>query len=138
MRGPLNVPRSPQGHPVVVQAGSSEAGKELAARTAEVVFTAQQTLPEAQAFYADLKGRLAGYGRRPEELLVMPGVFPVVGRSEQRGRARSSRRCSTCLHPEVGLALLAGYAGRLDLSSYPLDGPLPDLPETEGSKSRQH
>src|SRR5262249_2732825 len=77
VRGPLNVARSPQGHPVVVQAGSSEAGQELAARTAEIVFTAQRTLQEAQLFYADLKGRLAKYGRRAEDLKIMPGVFPV-------------------------------------------------------------
>src|SRR3954454_9044165 len=136
VRGPLTVPRSPQGHPVVVQAGSSEAGKELAARTAEVVFTAQRTLQEARAFYADLKGRLDRYGRRPEELLVMPGVFPVVGRSEGEAREKFEA-LQSLLRPDVGLELLAGYAGGADLSSFPLDGPLPDLPETEGSKSRQ-
>jgi N-acetyl-S-(2-succino)cysteine monooxygenase len=136
VRGPLTVPRSPQGHPVVVQAGSSEAGKELAARTAEVVFTAQRTLEEARAFYADLKGRLARHGRGDDELLVMPGVFPVVGRSEAEAREKFEALQSR-LHPDVGLELLARYAGGLDLSGHPLDGPFPELPETEGGKSRQ-
>ena len=136
VRGPLTVPRSPQGHPVVVQAGSSEAGKELAARTAEVVFTAQRTLEEAQAFYTDLKARLPKHGRRPEDLLVMPGVFPVVGRSQAEAEDKFTA-LQDRLHPAVGLELLANYAGGADLSGYSLDGPFPDLPETEGSKSRQ-
>ncbi|MFG3756323.1 LLM class flavin-dependent oxidoreductase, partial [Klebsiella pneumoniae] len=72
VRGPLNIPPSPQGRPVVVQAGSSEPGKELAARTAEVIFTAQQTLAEAVAFYADVKGRLAKYGRAAEDIKILP------------------------------------------------------------------
>lgn len=136
VRGPLNVPRSPQGHPVLVQAGSSEAGKELAARTAEIVFTAQQTLAEAQTFYADLKRRLAKYGRQPDDLKVMPGVFPVVGRTLGEAQDKFGQ-LQSLLHPQVGLELLANYAGGADLSGYPLDGPFPDLPETEGSKSRQ-
>jgi N-acetyl-S-(2-succino)cysteine monooxygenase len=136
VRGPLTVPRSAQGHPVVVQAGSSEAGKELAARTAEVVFTAQRTLPEAQAFYTDLKGRLAKYSRRPEELKVMPGVFPVVGRSEGEAREKF-QQLQSLLHPDVGLDLLKRLTGGIDLSTFPLDGPLPALAETELGKSRQ-
>ena len=82
--GPLNVPRSPQGHPVVVQAGSSEPGRELAAATAEVVFTAHQTLDSAAAFYADVKGRMAKFGRQPDTLKIMPGVMAVVGASDGR------------------------------------------------------
>src|SRR5690606_30634400 len=78
VRGPLNIPRSPQGHPVLVQAGASAAGIDLAARTAEVVFAAQITLKEATEFYANLKGRMSRFGRRPEDLKVMPGIFPVV------------------------------------------------------------
>src|SRR5581483_7741122 len=79
VRGPLNVARPPQGYPVIVQAGASEDGRDFAAATAEVIFTAQQTLEEAQAFYKDIKGRLLAYGRSPESLKIMPGVFPVVG-----------------------------------------------------------
>jgi len=136
VRGPLNTPRSPQGHPVVFQAGSSEPGKELAARTAEAIFTAQLTLEDAVAFYADVKGRLAKYGRSPDELKVMPGIFPVVGRTEVEAREKFEA-LQDLVQPEVGLDLLAGLSGGEDLSSYPVDGPLPPLPESEAGKSRQ-
>ncbi|MFT4191082.1 MAG: LLM class flavin-dependent oxidoreductase [Comamonas sp.] len=136
VKGPLSVPRSPQGHPVLVQAGSSPAGKDLAARTAEVVFTAQQTLQDAVDFYADLKGRLAQYGRVPDDLKIMPGVFPVVGRSEAEAQDKFEQ-LQALIQPEVGLALISGLTGGVDLSGYPLDGPIPELPETNASKSRQ-
>lgn len=135
VRGPLNVSRPPQGHPVVVQAGSSEPGKELAARSGEVVFTAQQTLDDAVAFYADLKGRLVRYGRQPDDLKIMPGVFPVVGRSESEAREKFEA-LQALIDPVVGLALVSGLTGT-DLSGYPLDGPIPELAATNGSKSRQ-
>jgi N-acetyl-S-(2-succino)cysteine monooxygenase len=136
VRGPLNVPRPPQGYPVIVQAGSSEPGKEFAARTAEVIFTAQQTLADARGFYRDVKGRLAKYGRRPEQLKIMPGVFPVLGRTESEAKAKYQELQDLIL-PEVGLALLSSLTGDFDLSSYPVDGPLPTLPETNNQKSRQ-
>jgi FMN-dependent oxidoreductase (nitrilotriacetate monooxygenase family) len=136
VRGPLNVPRPVQGHPVIVQAGASEDGRELAAQTAEVIFTAWQTLPEAQAFYRDLKSRLAKYGRSHDELKVMPGVFPVIGRTESEAKAKFQQLQDLIL-PEVGLAQLSGLIGGFDLSAYPLDGPVPDLPETNNNKSRQ-
>ena len=137
VRGPLNIPRPPQGHPVVVHAGSSEAGKELAAQSAEVIFTAQQTLADAQAFYADVKGRLAKYGRAPESLKIMPGLFPVVGRTQAEADEKFEL-LQSLVHPSVGLSLLSGMAGETDLASFDLDGPVPDnLPETNGSKSRQ-
>ena len=136
VRGPLNVARSPQGHPVVVQAGSSEAGRDLAARTAEVIFTAQQTLEDAVDFYSDVKGRLAQYGRHPDDLKIMPGVFPIVGRSESEAREKFEQ-LQALIDPKVGLALVAGLTGGFDLSGYPLDGPIPELPETNASKSRQ-
>jgi N-acetyl-S-(2-succino)cysteine monooxygenase len=136
VRGPLNVARSPQGRPVLVQAGSSEAGKDLAAETAEVVFTAHQTLADAKAFYADLKGRMARYGRDPDHLKVMPGIFPVIGRIEAEAEAKYEE-IQSLIHPEVGLSLLAGMLGHVDLSGYPVDGPLPELPETNAGKSRQ-
>ncbi|MDQ0475302.1 LLM class flavin-dependent oxidoreductase [Labrys wisconsinensis] len=137
VRGPLNVRRSPQGHPVIVQAGSSEPGKELAARTAEIVFTAQQTLADAQAFYNDLKSRVARHGRAPDELLVMPGIFPVVGRSRQEAQDKFEA-LQALIDPAVGIQLLSDMIGGFDLSAYPPDGPVPDLPETNGGKSRQH
>jgi len=136
VRGPLNVPRPVQGHPVIVQAGASEDGRELAAQTAEVIFTAWLSLPEAQAFYRDVKSRMARYGRHPDELKVMPGVFPVVGRTESEAQEKFQALQDLIL-PEVGLALLSGLIGGFDLSGYPLDGPVPELPETNNNKSRQ-
>lgn len=135
--GPLNVARPPQGYPVIVQAGQSEPGKELAARTAEVIFTAQQTLEDAQAFYKDVKGRLAKYGRTPDQLKIMPGVSPYVGRTEAEARAKYEQ-LQELIHPEAGIALLSGLSGgEVDLSQYPIDGPLPELPATRGIISLQ-
>lgn len=137
--GPLNISRPPQGHPVIVQAGQSDPGRELAAETAEVIFTAWQTLEDAQAFYRDVKGRLAKYGRSPDSLRIMPGVSPYVGRTEEEARAKQ-RALHDLIPPEAGLALLTGLLGveGLDLSKYNLDGPLPnDLPPTQGMTSRQ-
>ena len=136
VRGPLNVARSPQGWPVVVQAGASEAGRELAARTAEVIFVAHQTFAEAQEFYRDIKGRLARYGRQPDDLKVMPGIFPVVGRTLAEAEEKFDR-LQNLIHPDVGLALLSNMIGGVDLSDYPIDGPVPELPETNGGNSRQ-
>ncbi|CAD5379187.1 N-acetyl-S-(2-succino)cysteine monooxygenase [Pseudomonas sp. OF001] len=136
VKGPLNVARSPQGYPVLVQAGSSEAGKEIAARTAEAIFTAHQSLESAQAFYADVKGRLARYGRSPQELKILPGILAIVGHTEEEAEAKY-RQLQELIHPQVGLSLLSGMIGA-DLSGYDLDGPVPqDLPETNGGKSRQ-
>lgn len=137
VRGPLNVARSPQGRPVVVQAGSSETGRELAAQTAEVVFTAQTSLAAARDFYADLKGRMARHGRRPDELKVMPGVYVVVADSEAEAQEKQEA-FQELVEPQVGVALLSRMLGNFDLSAYPLDGPLPELPLTDsGQRSRQ-
>jgi len=137
VRGPLNVARSPQGRPVVVQAGASEAGKDLAARTAEVIFVAHQTFDEARAFYADIKGRLPRHGRHPDEVKIMPGIFPVVGRTQAEAEEKF-QQLQDLIHPTVGVTLLSTViGGDLDLSAYPVDGPLPELPETNGPKSRQ-
>ncbi|MFB2836997.1 LLM class flavin-dependent oxidoreductase [Floridanema evergladense] len=136
VKGPLNVARPIQGYPVLVQAGSSEDGKNLAAQTAEVIFTAQQTLADAQAFYADVKGRLAKYGRHPDQLKIMPGIFPVIGSTEQEAKEKFSA-IQQLIHPQVGLSLLTGMLGEIDLSKYPLDGPLPEIPHTELHQSRQ-
>ncbi|WP_122571449.1 LLM class flavin-dependent oxidoreductase [Pseudomonas viridiflava] len=137
VKGPLNVARSPQGQPVVVQAGSSEVGRDLAAQTAEVVFTAQTSLASAQAFYADIKGRLAAYGRNADSLKIMPGVLIVVAESEALAREKFES-FQDLVEPEVGVALLGRMLGNFDLSGYPLDGPLPALPLTDsGQRSRQ-
>jgi len=135
--GPLNVARSPQGRPVVVQAGGSEAGRELAARTAEVVFTAQPTLASAQDFYADMKRRTAAHGRDPASLKIMPGLFAVVGRTQAEADDKFAL-LQSLIEPKAGLALLGRMIGNFDLSPYPLDGPLPELPQTQdGQQSRQ-
>jgi FMN-dependent oxidoreductase (nitrilotriacetate monooxygenase family) len=135
--GPLNVSRSPQGRPVVVQAGGSEAGRDLAAATAEVVFTAQPSLAKAQDFYRDMKRRVVAHGRVPESLKVMPGLFAVVGRSQGEADDKFGE-LQRLIEPKAGLALLGRMIGNFDLSGYPLDGPLPELPLTQdGQRSRQ-
>ncbi len=120
----------------MVQAGSSEPGKELAARTAEVIFTAHQTRDSAVSFYADVKGRLGRFGRAAEELKVMPGLFPVVAPTESEAREKFEA-LQALVQPEVGLDLLSGLAGGQDLRGYPVDGPLPPLQDAESAKSRQ-
>ncbi|MFF3322563.1 LLM class flavin-dependent oxidoreductase [Streptomyces sp. NPDC002889] len=135
--GPLNVQRSPQGHPLLVQAGSSEDGKEFAARYAEAVFTAQQTLADGQTFYKDLKSRLAKYGRTAGQLKILPGICPVIGATETEARALEDELTGLQV-PEYGLQQLSGMLGT-DLTGLPLDGPLPELPEEQdinGNKSR--
>ena len=137
VEGPLNVARSPQGHPVIVQAGQSDDGRALAAATAEVIFTAHSRIGTAQEFYADIKARVAGQGRNPDHVLIMPGVSPFVGRTEAEAREKYDRLTSLIL-PEDGIALLNGLTGgTLDLTGYDIDGPLPPAPPTEGMKSRQ-
>lgn len=136
VKGPLNIPRSPQGHPVMVQAGLSDDGRELAAETAEVMFTALPSLADARTFYADVKGRMAKYGRAPEGLSIMPGVVTVIGRTRAEAEAQEAR-LKALTHPIPGLAFLSGLIGAPDLSQYPLDGPLPELPPTNGPKGRQ-
>ncbi|WP_261808529.1 LLM class flavin-dependent oxidoreductase [Nonomuraea sp. C10] len=136
VRGPLNAARPPQGHPLLVQAGSSEDGKEFAARHAEAVFTAQQTLEEARAFYADVKGGLARHGRRPDELLVLPEISPITG-STEREALRLEKELEDLVIPAYGLTQLSPMTG-IDLTEDDLDGPLPDVPAgTEGARSRR-
>ncbi|MGP3948804.1 LLM class flavin-dependent oxidoreductase [Streptomyces sp. 7N604] len=137
VQGPLNVQRTPQGYPLLVQAGSSEDGKEFAAQYAEAVFTAQQTLADGQAFYKDLKSRLARYGRTEDQLLVLPGIAPVIASTEAEAQALEQELTELQV-PEYGLAQLSGMLGT-DLTGLPLDGPLPELPEERdinGNKSR--
>ena len=124
VRGPLNIPRPPQGYPVLVQAGSSDAGRALAAASAEVVFTAQQTLDSAQEFYRDVKARAVANGRSPEDILILPGIFPVVGRTEAEAREKFEE-LQNLIHPAVGLSILEHRLG-IPLSHLPFDGPLPD------------
>lgn len=123
VRGPLNVAGIPQGHPVVVQAGASEQGRELAAATADVIYAVHDTVERARAYYADLKGRVVKHGREPDDLKILPAFCPVVAptRAEAQGKYD---RLQELIDPLVGLERLANIFG--DLSGYDLDAPLPD------------
>ncbi|WP_433795316.1 LLM class flavin-dependent oxidoreductase [Actinoplanes sp. CA-252034] len=137
--GALNVPRSAQGHPVLVQAGSSENGRNFAARYAEAVFTAHQTLADAQEFYDDLKRRTFEFGRDPDHIKILPGIVPIIGRTQAEADALEAE-LERLIRPEYALAQLAGLLG-IDASELSLDAPLPaNLPEEEqieGAKSRR-
>jgi FMN-dependent oxidoreductase (nitrilotriacetate monooxygenase family) len=134
VKGPLNVTRSPQGHPVMVQAGASEDGRNLAAETAEVIFAATPTLELGQAFYKDMKERAAAYGRNPDHVKVLPGMLAVVGRTDQEAEDKW-QRLQKLIHPQVGVRQLTNYIG-YDLSKFPVDGPLPPIPKDSVSNSR--
>ncbi|MFF7635711.1 LLM class flavin-dependent oxidoreductase [Kitasatospora sp. NPDC008050] len=136
VRGPLNITRPPQGHPVVIQAGASPDGQDFAAEWAEVVFTAHQDLAQAQAFYRGIRARVAAHGRDPDQVRVMPGIFPVIGRTRAEAEDKYAA-LQELVDPVVGLGLLTLLLGDVDISGCPLDGPLPELPLTEGSVSRQ-
>jgi N-acetyl-S-(2-succino)cysteine monooxygenase len=124
VRGPLMVQRSPQGHPVIVQAGQSDDGRDLAGETAEVTFTVQQDLDSGRAFYADIKRRAAAYGRPPNAIKVMPGVMTVIGQTRAEAAAKYER-LQALLSPELAVKDLSSYFG-FDMSNLPLDGPVPD------------
>ena len=137
VRGPLNVLRSPQGKPVLVQAGASEDGRALAAATAEAIFAAHQSLEDAQEFYNDVKSQAAALGRDPEHIKILPGVTIFTAPTSAEAHAKH-QRLQDLVHPQVGLALLSSLLGGVDLSQLSLDGPLPkELPVTNASKSRQ-
>ena len=127
--GPLNVPRPPQGYPVLVQAGASDDGREFAAEFAEIVFTNHLTVESAQAYYADLKRRAAAHGRSPDQIKVMPGLSPIVGRTAGEAQEKFEY-LQSLIDPVVGREMLSTVLGGVDLSGYPIDGPLPDLPVT--------
>ena len=134
VEGALNVPRSPQGHPVLIQAGSSGPGQALAARIADVVFTAQNDLDEALAFYKGLKAQVAGFGRTPDQVLVMPGVMPVVGSTGTEAQATFAE-LNRNIDTAQAFTVLSERLG-MDMSGHPMDGPVPTPPATEHLKSR--
>jgi alkanesulfonate monooxygenase len=133
VRGPLNIARPPQGWPVIVQAGASEAGRQLAAETAEMVFAAGGSIEAARAFYADVKGRMPKVGRDPEHLKILPGALVIVGETMEEARAKKEK-LDSLVHPDSGLASLSVALG-CDASGFELDAPLPEIPETNASKS---
>ncbi|MBT7267315.1 MAG: LLM class flavin-dependent oxidoreductase [Rhodospirillaceae bacterium] len=134
VKGPLNVPRPIQGHPVIVQAGASEAGIELAAETAEAVFCSPNSIEVAQAYYADLKGRTEKFGRTPDDVKVLPGLSPVVASTMSEAEEKFDEMQSM-IDPIVAKEILATVLGYVDLSGYDLDDPVPELGETNASKS---
>ena len=137
VRGPLDVIRSPQGRPVVVQAGSSEPGRELASRVADVVFTTHQTPDSAREFYRDIKARAARHGRAPGDILVLVALMPVVGETRAAAQ-RKIGELDALVHPSLALARLSHALGGLDLSRLDPDAPVPaDLPPGNGMLSRR-
>ncbi|WP_328469524.1 LLM class flavin-dependent oxidoreductase [Actinoplanes sp. NBC_00393] len=137
--GALNVPRSAQGHPVLVQAGSSENGRNFAARYAEAVFTAHQTRSDATEFYDDLKRRAAEHGRDPSHIKILPGIVPIIGATESEARALEAE-LENLIRPEFAIRQLAELLGvqpsELDLDSE-LPAHLPEEEQIEGAKSRR-
>jgi len=136
VKGPLNVPCSPQGRPVLVQAGASGTGRDVAARLAEIVFTAQTTFDQGKEFYTDVRARLAKFGRAQEEVLVMPGFYPVVAATQAEAQDKYNTLQSLIQEP-VGIAILEHTIGVKGLDKYPLDGPIPEMGDTNGPLSRQ-
>jgi alkanesulfonate monooxygenase len=135
VRGPLNIGRPVQGWPLIVQAGASEAGKQLAAETAEMVFCSHRNLADGQAFFSDVKGRAKAAGRDPDHVKILPGALVVVGDSEDEARQKRAL-LDSLVHYDSGIASLSISLGH-DASQFDPDGPLPDVPETNASKSGQ-
>lgn len=136
-KGPLHMARSPQGYPVIVQASASADGQDMVAEMAELVFSHQLSLASAQASYQAIKQRAVAFGRAETDILITPGLSPVVGRTREEAEEKHAFLQSQ-IHPDVGLAALKVALGGFDLSGYPLDGPLPaevDAHQTEAGKS---
>jgi alkanesulfonate monooxygenase len=133
VRGPLNIARPVQGWPVIVQAGASEAGRQLAAETAEVVFGSSRTIEEARAFYADVKARAAAAGRMADHVKILPGALVTVGRSSDEAWEKKAL-LDSLVHPESGVPNLSIRLG-VDASGFDLDAPLPEIPASNQSQS---
>jgi len=133
VRGPLNIARPIQGWPVIVQAGASDAGRQLAAETAEVVFAAGGPIEAGRAFYADVKGRAAKIGRNPDHIKILPGAFTIIGSSLDEAKEKRAKLDSLVSY-ESGIAALSIAVGQ-DARKFDPDGPLPEIPETNQSKS---
>jgi alkanesulfonate monooxygenase len=133
VRGPLNIARPIQGWPVIVQAGSSEAGRQLAAETAEAVFAGYGNIEDARKLYADLKGRMAKIGRDPDHMKILPGNFVVIGRSLDEAKEKRAK-LDSLVHWDSGISSLSIALGT-DASGFDPDGPLPEIPQTNASQS---
>jgi alkanesulfonate monooxygenase len=135
VRGPLNIARPVQGWPVIVQAGASEPGRQLAAETAEVIFAAETTIEGGKRFYADVKGRMRALGRDPDSLKILPAAFAVVGDTIEEAKAKRAH-LDSLVHYDSGIRSLSIMLGH-DVSGFDPDGPLPDIPPTNASQSSQ-
>ncbi|MFM9883669.1 MAG: LLM class flavin-dependent oxidoreductase [Burkholderiales bacterium] len=133
VRGPLNVGRPVQGWPVIVQAGASDAGRQIAAETAEVIFAGQRELDGARELYADVKGRMQRIGRNPDHLKILPGAFVVMGDTDAEAHAKKAL-LDRLVHRDSGIATLSVLLGT-DASGFDLDGTLPEIPESNATKS---
>ena len=138
--GPLNLPRCPQGRPVLVQAGSSDAGRGFAARHAEAVFTAHMEKATAQEFYADMKQRVTGAGRTADQVVILPGLNPMIASTEAEAK-RMVQELNERADPEIGRRTLSSRFGGHDFSQLPLDRPLqlddfPDPAAVESGRGR--
>ena len=131
VRGPLNISRTPQGHPVLVQAGSSPTGRRFAAEIAEVVFTNQPNVEKGREFYRSLKDEAVGFGRSPDDVKIMPGISPIVGRTTEEAEEKL-HALEHLTHPVVLREILSTQLGGFDLAGYPMDGPLPEIPPHDG------
>jgi FMN-dependent oxidoreductase (nitrilotriacetate monooxygenase family) len=136
VRGPLNIPRSPQGHPVIVQAGTSDDGMDVAARFAEVIFSAHLTMEPCQQYFKEIKTRAHDkFGRNPDHLKVMPGLSAYVGRTAEEAEEKFAYQ-NSLMHEVVAREILSTVLGNVDLTPYDFDGPLPDnLPMSNASQS---
>jgi FMN-dependent oxidoreductase (nitrilotriacetate monooxygenase family) len=126
VQGPLNVARSRQGQPVIFQAGSSESGKDLAARSADAIYTAHETLEEAREFYTDVKKRAVALGRKAEDILIFPGIGPIVGKTEEEAEQKY-QEIAGLVTIDQALNYLGRYFEHFDFSQFPLDEPFPQI-----------
>src|SRR6195256_5183378 len=134
VKGPLNIERSPQGHPVIIQAGGSPPGQELSARSADLVFSVVNgDKTSAKAAYDSLKQRVVKHGRAPRDVPILPGVMPIIGDTDEQAKEQLAR-LQSWLTPTNALALVSQRIGH-DISGYPLDGPVPDFPQTKGGQA---
>ena len=134
VRGPLNLPRPPQGHPVIIQAGISASGQAFAAEVADIVFSVEGSMETAKAFYAAAQQRVAAAGRPRNSMKIMPGLLPILGRTIEQATARD-RELQDLVPASLAVSYLSDVVQH-DLSRYPIDGPLPELPEGNGERGR--
>ncbi|GAF08112.1 nitrilotriacetate monooxygenase component A [Paenibacillus pini JCM 16418] len=126
MKGPLNIARSKQGGPVIFQAGASDVGKNYASKEADAVFTGHETLEDAVQFYQDVKSRAVSFGRDPDEILIFPGIGPIIGNTEEEAE-RKYQEVAELVTTQNALNYLGRFFEHHDFSQYPLDEPFPDV-----------